>query len=184
MAREQVVARLERAQSLLPEGFSFVVLDAWRSHAVQQRVRDHYQATVPDLAEGFVADPQSPTTRPPHVVGGALDLTLAWHGRPMALGTPYDDFTSDAHVNAWEDPQRSSPTDRAIRLLRRLLASVLIEAGFAPYPQEWWHWSYGDDIWALRNGQPARYDVFVEEVDAPRSPGAGALDAGTPGPRA
>jgi len=32
--------------------------------------------------------------------------------------------------------------------MRLLLHDLMIEAGFAPYYGEWWHFSYGDAEWA------------------------------------
>jgi D-alanyl-D-alanine dipeptidase len=41
---------------------------------------------------------------------------------------------------------------------RRLLAAAMASAGFAQHPHEWWHFSWGDQLWAWRTGQPlARY---------------------------
>ena len=31
---------------------------------------------------------------------------------------------------------------------RLLLRNIMIEAGFAPFDGEWWHFSYGDREWA------------------------------------
>jgi D-alanyl-D-alanine dipeptidase len=35
---------------------------------------------------------------------------------------------------------------------RSLLRSVLEPTGLTNYVDEWWHWSYGDNGWALRVG--------------------------------
>ena len=35
---------------------------------------------------------------------------------------------------------------------RQLLASVMEAAGFAQHPNEWWHFSHGDQLWAWRTG--------------------------------
>lgn len=43
------------------------------------------------------------------------------------------------------------------------MASIMLKAGFAPYPLEWWHWSYGDDVWASFVGSDALYDVVEDE---------------------
>lgn len=154
VAREQVVERLYQAQAGLPAGFSFVVLDAWRDRELQAALVDHYKEELGGDLNGYVADPMSTTMRPPHVVGGALDLTLAYGGRPLALGSEYDEFADVAHFDAFES------ADSLVRRLRRLMAGALLDAGFAPLPTEWWHWSYGDDVWAAFYGHPASlYDV-------------------------
>jgi hypothetical protein len=38
--------------------------------------------------------------------------------------------------------------------------------GLTNYVGEWWHWSYGDQGWALRVGSPVAYYGAVEVEDA------------------
>jgi D-alanyl-D-alanine dipeptidase len=35
---------------------------------------------------------------------------------------------------------------------RSLLATAMATAGFCQHPNEWWHFSYGDQLWAWRSG--------------------------------
>ena len=96
--------------------------------------------------------------------GGAVDLTLAWEGQPLALGTDFDDFTPLAATEAFEEPGRNSQ----IRLLRRALAAGLTMAGFVNHRlgYEWWHWSFGDDTWADFNRCSALYGIAsLDDVD-------------------
>ena len=144
--------RLIAANVTLPDGFSLVLLDGWRSMAEQQRLVDYY-SDHGDI-DGWVSDPSSPVLRPPHTTGGAVDVSLSYNGVPLALGSDFDEFDVSAHLMYLE--QVESPE----RELRRLLAAVLSGQGFAPYPFEWWHWSYGDDMWAAKNALPALYDVL------------------------
>jgi len=37
---------------------------------------------------------------------------------------------------------------------RCLLAEAMAVAGFSQHPHEWWHYSYGDQLWAWRSRQP------------------------------
>jgi hypothetical protein len=71
------------AAESLPRGFGLAVFDAWRPLALF-------------TAEG---DP------PPHLTGGAVDLTLSWQGTPLALGTGFDDFSSRAAADVFEKYQ-------------------------------------------------------------------------------
>jgi len=153
--RVSVLARLLRANALLPPRFSIVVLDGWRSRSFQARLVRHYNA---DPSAGYVSDPDSTVRRPPHLTGGAVDLTLGFGGTPLALGSDFDWFDHAAHRMSFED------RDGPVRRLRRLLEGVLVGAGLAPYPLEWWHWSYGDDIWASANACPSLYDTIPEEA--------------------
>ena len=38
---------------------------------------------------------------------------------------------------------------------RAILAGALVGAGITNYPSEFWHYSYGDQGWAYRGGEPA-----------------------------
>ena len=49
---------------------------------------------------------------------------------------------------------------------RDLLKSVLEPTGLTSYADEWWHWSYGDNGWALRVGAAnAIYDKIELPAD-------------------
>jgi len=44
---------------------------------------------------------------------------------------------------------------------RKLLQRVMLGAGFTQLPTEWWHFSYGDQIWAVDNAREyAIYGVY------------------------
>lgn len=147
--RREVVTRLVAVDRALPDGFALTVLDGWRSPEVQQALLAHYRDQTPDLGPEYVADPADPRLVAPHTTGGAVDLTLSWRGAPLALGTDFDAFEPTAHLDAFE----AAGADRLVRDLRRLLAHEMRAAGFAPYPWEWWHWSYGDQWWAADRGR-------------------------------
>jgi D-alanyl-D-alanine dipeptidase len=151
--RASVEQRLADAQALLPKGFQLIVLDGWRSLAEQATLIEHYAAAGAE----YVASIDSNSMRPPHVTGGAVDVTLAYRGKPLALGTDYDSFNPSAHLCAFES------IDGIVRRLRRVLASAMLGGGFAPYPYEWWHWSFGDDVWAQFTQHGAvLYEVIPE----------------------
>jgi D-alanyl-D-alanine dipeptidase len=142
--REGVIARLVSANDSLPAEFELVVIDGWRPRAFQCELLRYYKDTYRVDVRGFVADPEAEAV-PPHTTGGAVDLTLAWKGATLGLGTDFDAFTDAAASNAAEG---DSCQDPVVRDLRRLLGGVLRQAGLVPYPLEWWHWSYGDQLWA------------------------------------
>jgi D-alanyl-D-alanine dipeptidase len=149
-----VLRRLAVAARALPEPYGLVVLDGWRPPGFQRELLAYYRDRYGGGTEGYVADPDDRRVVPPHVTGGAVDLTLSAGGVPLALGTDFDDFTERAHLAALE----GRTADRLPAALRRLLARVLSAQGFAPYPLEWWHWSHGDQRWAAQHGLPrSRY---------------------------
>ena len=144
------------AEAMLPDEFSLVVLDGWRSLADQQRLLEYYGAAASE--SGFVAPIRPECARPPHTTGGAVDLTLSWQGIGLGLGTDYDAFGDAARLGAFE-----SGRDGIVRRLRRLLAGVMGAAGMVCYGPEWWHWSFGDDVWASATGEAAVYGIWELE---------------------
>lgn len=76
------------------------------------------------------------------------------HSQELDMGTSFDYFGSEAGIRYFEDLNKErSLNDREKEILRnrRLLYHVMKEAGFANYPEEWWHFSYGDNMWAAIN---------------------------------
>ncbi|WP_050347591.1 M15 family metallopeptidase [Arsenicicoccus sp. oral taxon 190] len=163
LLRRDVVHRLLVAQRDLPEGFSLLVLDGWRTPAFQADLLAHYREQTGEALDGYVSDPTSQTRMAPHTTGGAVDLTLAHDGVGLALGTDFDSFDDGAHLLALESVGDDDEAHRRVaRDLRRLLGQVLTGAGFAPYPLEWWHWSYGEQRWAAQHGHDRTIYAPVE----------------------
>lgn len=157
-ARAEAVARLAEAAELLPDGFGLAVFDAWRPLSLQRRIFDHFYPPGSALELGFVSTPSpSPATPPPHLTGGTFDLTLTWSGRPLSLGTAFDEFTARAHTGALElEPEPSIERD-----LRRLLVATLMRVGFVAYAAEWWHFEYGTRRWAAHTGTDPIYGAVA-----------------------
>ena len=158
LLRSGLRKRLSYADSLVKaHGFGLVVLDGHRTLETQQRLLDYYSAAASD--EGYVAEVSDTGPRAPHTTGGAVDLTLSFRGTPLALGSDYDSFKPEAHALFFED----KPDKVTAKRLRRLMSSALSQAGLVCYDKEWWHWSYGDDVWAAATGKSAVYDVWEHE---------------------
>ena len=51
------------------------------------------------------------------------------------------------------------------RANRRLLYWLMIDAGFASNPSEWWHFSFGDQMWAKLRNEP---EALYAGAEAPR----------------
>jgi len=172
--RLAVVDRIMRAQTRLPEGLRFEVIDAWRSRAEQERIFEEYAADLraryPDWSESqlhiratqFVTDPM--VNAPPHCTGGAVDITIrSEDGAPVWFGTAYDDFSPKASTRYYEDAvlagERLSLKEQDAMANRRILFNSLAQEGLTNYPDEWWHFDYGDSFWAQVVGEPALYGV-------------------------
>ncbi len=153
-ARVAVAERLGRAATLIPGHFSLAIFDAWRSKETVRALYDAFYGQGSSLAPGFLADPDDPEQIPPHTTGGAVDLTLAYRGHPLKLGSYFDDFSPRSRLTALE---RAGPSAEPARSLRRLLFSVMTAAGFVGLFDEWWHYSYGDQQWARQKQQPCAF---------------------------
>lgn len=153
--RGEALDRLGHAAGALPARLGLAVFDAWRPLALQAEL---YEAAYgePGLPEGYVAEPVAdPSTPPPHLTGGTVDLTLTLDGTPLALGTGFDDFTPAAATDALETVPGHS------RELRRLLVATMRSAGFVVLHCEWWHFEFGTRRWAAITGGQARYGAIA-----------------------
>lgn len=163
-ARASVVKRLEEAQKQLPEGLDLLILDTWRTLAFQEELGEIYLDEDPELRPGSVASTSDTDIDPPHTTGGAVDLTLSYKGIGLPLGTDFDSFDDLAESNYFESiPPEADPYQLLIRDLRRLLSMVLIQQEFAPYLQEWWHFSYGDQRWAAQYGHSSSLFSMIRQ---------------------
>jgi D-alanyl-D-alanine dipeptidase len=175
--REGAAERLRDANARLGEaGLELFVFDAWRPQEVQAYFHDRWlpaelRKRKPHLsADALAAEVQNYWAAPsmsreapsPHSTGGAVDLTIRWRGGdPLWMGSMFDDASPLAHTARFEreiSPDAFSFSDEEARANRRLLYWLMTDAGFASNPSEWWHFSFGDQMWAkLRNEPEALY---------------------------
>lgn len=149
--RAEALERLGAAADRLPERLGFAVFDAWRPLTLQAELFDAAYHE-PGLPDGYVAEPVAePSTPPPHLTGGTVDLTLTLDGVPLALGTGFDDFTDRASAAALE------PEPGPSRELRRVLYRSLRDVGFVVLHCEWWHFEFGTRRWAALTGSAPLY---------------------------
>lgn len=167
--RQGAAERLLRAAERLPDGLHFVVLDGWRPYEVQLALYEIHKETLRKtngMTEGrvlqelskFVAYPsENPDTPSPHMTGGAVDLTIADSEGWLDMGTGFDEFTEKAKTDWFESRTEFEHQEEKIRSNRRLLKTVMTSAGFMNYENEWWHYDYGNQRWAMSTGETAIY---------------------------
>lgn len=74
----------------------------------------------------------------------------------------FDHFGPEAGRDYFEVAGR----DETVRDNRRLLYHAMTSAGFCTDPDEWWHFDYGNQKWALSlNKEFAVYDEIVTIVE-------------------
>ena len=189
--RKSVLQRLIEAQQNLAEinpHLQLALFDAWRPLSVQEfmvnytiqetcksrgiDINDHSEkGTISEIIDEvgrFWAKPTSdPSTPPPHSTGAAIDLTLAdMSGNPLDLGGEIDFIGAKSRPDFYEKYSLRTPASKykVFHNRRSLLCSIMEQAGFVQHPNEWWHFSYGDQLWSwFSNEGNAIYGAACEE---------------------
>ena len=144
---------------IFPELFDIIQHTFFHRRSHPEYTPEQLTAAVDD----FVALPHPNPARPAaHATGGALDLTLCYRGRLMPMGTEFDDLTNLAQTAYFETNGMAGEAE-AFRNTRRLLYNMMTAAGFVNYSEEWWHYSYGDRLWARTFGKTPIYGLCDEK---------------------
>jgi D-alanyl-D-alanine dipeptidase len=175
LLRQSVAEKLKGVNArLAPMGLELYLFDAWRPRAIQAYFHDIWMpeelrrrgvtltggALTAEIERYWAAPSADENSPAPHATGGAVDLTLRWKdGEALWMGSLFDDVTALAHRDRFEQlaTQGFSFSDEEARANRRLLHWLMIEEGFAGHPDEWWHFSWGDQLWAALTGAPAAH---------------------------
>ncbi|OAU94922.1 M15 family metallopeptidase [Moraxella catarrhalis] len=171
-ARSSVIKKLHQAAKLLPENLGIIVLDAWRPKAVQlelqRQVSNIIDLKYPQLSLSernelllkFVA-PANQDFISPHSTGGSIDVTLfdIETGSWINMGSGFDEPSERSYTGFYE-----KLPDHPACYYRRLLFWAMINSGFSNLPSEWWHFDYGNQLWACYNKQKSAFYASVSEV--------------------
>ena len=177
LVREGVGNRLRKIQDRLHMvGLSLWVFDAWRPNEVQKYFHDIWmpkkivaefgdidQDLLKQKVEKYWASSSTSKLSPaPHITGSAIDLTICWKDTKQLLwmGSLFDDVSEVSHLDHFEKLKndRICYSDEEALHNRRLLYWLMSDAEFSANPSEWWHYSYGDQMWArLGNHRAAIY---------------------------
>lgn len=171
------LGQAQRYLSVNYPGWRIQIFDAYRPIPVQQFMVEHAygeileargltdaelsdvhrQALREEVYQFWAVPSPDPQTPPPHSTGAALDVTLVNEiGNVLNMGSPIDELSPRSFPDyfAPESPHRPatdltppSECDRAHQN-RRILYRAMRSAGFQRHPQEWWHFSFGDQLWA------------------------------------
>jgi len=172
--RQSVARKLVAVNAKLEgAGLELFVFDAWRPRAVQAYFHDVWMPGQlgrhrPDLAgealtreiERYWAAPTRGETSPaPHATGGAVDLSIRWIGGDLLwMGSLFDDATAIAHRDHFESRDLAMCfSDAEARANRRLLHWAMAEHDLSGHAEEWWHFSWGDQMWAAQKNMAAAY---------------------------
>lgn len=164
--RKGVVEKLGKAKDILRmidgcEAWNIKIWDGYRTLRTQKLLYDEYYDRLkienPDwnhnqlckAVEIFISPPShDPALPSPHNTGGSIDLTLVDENlAEIDMGTPFDEFTERAFTMHFKKDGNKVHANRV------LLKSVMEGAGFTNYPEEWWHYDYGNPLWAETTGK-------------------------------
>ncbi|TXG77708.1 hypothetical protein E6P97_01120 [Patescibacteria group bacterium] len=151
--RSELATRLQKAAQALPESYRLVVRAGHRPIEVQKRIlidcADDYKEEHPgtsdekalEHARTFVNDPD--LTLPPHVCGAAVDVDVldTKTGKLLDFGSKLNDDTEKSFLYHPDLTQEQKDN-------RLMLVTAMLEVGLASCKPEWWHFSYGDQVWA------------------------------------
>ncbi|ERL51215.1 M15 family metallopeptidase [Halomonas huangheensis] len=165
--REEVYRRLLAVARALPSGLTLLVLDGWRPWRVQQYLFETLSTTISEAEPGiseaellertreFVSLPSTAADAPsPHLTGGAVDVTLCdADGLPLDMGSTFDEASQISHTATFEERLNLSAEQIIARDNRRLLYHSMLAQGFTNLPSEWWHFDFGDQLWAWYSGR-------------------------------
>lgn len=87
---------------------------------------------------------------PPHATGAAVDLTIVDAlGQALDMGSDFDEPSERILPYHYTEAAQHDPRARLIDENRHLLDTLMRASGFRRITHEWWHFSYGDAVWAL-----------------------------------
>ena len=173
--REGVLSRLLKAKKYLTlnySDFSFLIYDSWRPLEVQEYM--FYYAcnneckkngidfsveninSYPEIiqkVEKFWAFPSSSIKNPPpHSTGAAIDITFVDKGgKSVDMGCDIDEMDDSASPDYYQKGTDQKAKECHYR--RKVLQNTMLKFDFAQHPNEWWHFSYGDQLWAWQNNK-------------------------------
>jgi D-alanyl-D-alanine dipeptidase len=151
--RSAVLQRLEEAAKSFNGTYKLTLHAGHRPIGVQkqllQDVMHDYQKAHPAASDDealaharmYVSDPA--IKLPPHCCGAAVDVALF-----NTATNAYVDFGSTMNEDSDVSHLHSDAINEQQKENRLLLLNAMLGAGFASYYAEWWHYSYGDEIWA------------------------------------
>ncbi len=169
-ARSRLIDMLQNAAESLPDNLCLQIIEGVRSMEDQKTAWDQsyakMQVAYPDKDDEFwqtqtgllVARP-SPLAN--HNCGGAVDVQLLYKDsdEPVDMGTlPKAGFGYEL-TQMFSNKISETQTQN-----RMILREAMEQAGFVWYPGEWWHYCYGDRMWAVYTNRTECFYGPIQDV--------------------
>lgn len=169
--RKAVAEKLYLVSGSLPDGICLVLIEGYRSTQNQQNSWDNafnllkmenptYSDEQINKKVGLVVAKPLPLAN--HHCGGAVDVTLMYsNGILIDMGTPYPSHAMSADYYK-KFQMLSNDISNKQKKNRKILREAMEIAGFVWYPGEWWHYCWGDRMWAVYSGNTECYYGSIE----------------------
>lgn len=156
--RKTVAEKLYKVSEKLPQGINLVLIEGYRDIKSQQESWDRKfnklkkenpkwsDEKIEQQVRLVVAKP-SPLAN--HNCGGAIDVALVHlDGKLLDFGTLYP---SEAMGVEWYEKFKmfSNKITEEQKTNRKILREAMETENFVWYPGEWWHYCWGDRMWAV-----------------------------------
>ena len=136
----KAAASLKKAQQILRKhhpNLSLIIFDAARPMSIQQQMWNVVKNTS---KRDYVSNPANGGGL--HNYGMAVDISICNEkGDTISMGTKVDYMGAKAHIDKEDVLVRKGQLTRQAVNNRRLLRSVMKQAGFIPLRSEWWHFN-------------------------------------------
>lgn len=167
LVRETVAEKLYSVADNLPDGMVMVVIEGYRTMQHQQESwdrsfkklrEDHLDWSDEDIEKQVRLVVAKPHPLANHHCGGAVDVTLMYeNGELLDMGSPYPSEGLPMEIRKKFPMFPNSLLKKEItkeqEANRAILRTAMETEGFVWYPGEWWHYCYGDRMWAVYSGR-------------------------------
>lgn len=168
--RKTIADKLLQVSQSLPGGYKLVLIEGYRSLQHQQynwdqkrsQVKNEHPEYNDEQIESAVRQVVAkPSKNANHITGGAVDVTLCDSTLNLLdMGSPYPSTSSDMQYRD-NFPMFAKGLTPEQEKNRKILRDTMTAVGFVYYPGEWWHYCYGDRMWAVYTGRSkCMYGVF------------------------
>lgn len=156
--RAYIYELLKQARNHLPENYNFIIYEAYRPKAFQiklwnsvvnQKAQEYPHLDTDSeefiaICDVFAANPYRQGSG--HQSGAAVDVSLVDDkGKEYDMGGIVRGFDGTAEFDC-------PAISKTARQNRHILKEALSKVGMVNYPSEWWHYSFGDRLWARLTG--------------------------------
>lgn len=149
---------------------------------IRDQLSDMSEREVLERRDSMIARPSETEVSPsPHSTGAAVDISMRYAqtvktyvpGCEVFMGNDDADMGDRVRPDFFEQADVSDDKGQLARRNRRLLYWIMSgalcdkDSGLCVNPTEWWHWSYGDQMWGAITDAPYAFYGAAKEVDTP-----------------